>query len=227
MKIIILVLSADSGAYKNLSKNSKKTWASKLVDGVQIFFYYGYRKGYPRPDKGKVIVDGNDLICGNPEGIHTIGYKTISSFKHLLDNYEFDYVFRCCAGSYIDQDNLKSFLEDKPRKGFYCGAKGEVGGIRYASGSGYFLSKDLVKHVVDNRGRWNHKLIDDIALGAMMKNVAQIDDRAKRIHMPDSKSEKRLEEIKSGKIDITGQYHYHFRAIPKMMLKMHEVLNNE
>jgi len=228
MNIIILVLSADCGVYKELAQASQKTWASVYdkEEDVKVFYYYGYREGHPRPAEGMVIEDGHDLVCGNEEKIKTIGYKTISSFRHLLDNYEFDYIFRCCAGSYIDQGNLKAFLEDKPREGLYCGAKGYVRGITYASGSGYVLSRDLVKYVVDNESKWKHNLIDDVALGQMMEKVVTLDEGAKRIHMPNQHAERMLNEMKNGERDNEGHYHYHFVAPPAMMFKIHEFLNN-
>lgn len=221
MKIIILVLSADRGVYKSLSKASRKTWAAEELEGVKIFFYYGYMQGRPRPQKGQVIEDGSDLICGNTEGLHTIGFKTISSFQYLLESYDFDYIFRCCAGSYVDQKNLKKFVENKPRKKFYCGAIGNIDGIRYASGSGYILSRDLVKYVVDNGKLWNHSLIDDMALGKVLGGI-DIDKSAKRFNIPNNATKEAL-------VGITEDdyYHFHFRKQPALMFKIHEALGDE
>ena len=42
---------------------------------------------------------------------------------------------------------------------------------KFASGSGYFISKDLIKIVITNKNKWKHGLIDDVALGVILNKV--------------------------------------------------------
>lgn len=195
MKVIILVLTAESGDFPLIESASKETWASVPNDNIEIFYYYG--------NKSHDKIAGNSIFSTSPEGYQNIGKKTITAFE-LLKERDFDYLFRTNTSSYIVKDNILRFVEDKPRNNFYCGIIGR-GKINFCSGSGYFLSKDVLLKVVENKHLWNHDLIDDVAIGELIEKKLgiQISDGARRLDIHDMGRPYTFEDLKS---------HYHIRC---------------
>lgn len=162
MKIVILVLSKDDEIYSKLEDCIRKTWASN--SDIKIFYYYGGSSFF------RVIDDRIYTI--HKESLYNIGYKTIDSLEYLYNNVDFDYIFRTNSSSYINIKNLIDFLIDKPINSFYSArVNTELNtGIKFGSGSGYFISKDIVKFIIENKEKWNHNLIDDVSLGDLLLN---------------------------------------------------------
>ena len=162
-KILIVVLSFDKEPYVTLENTIRNTWAFEKPKGVEVIYYYGNSK------EDKLI--GDKLFLNAPEGLRNVGYKTLKMYQYVYENFNFDYVYRTNSSSYIDINKLQSFVRDKPMEKFYCGVIGRgVKGINFASGSGYFISKDLIEVVLKNKSKWQHGYIDDVALGLLLNN---------------------------------------------------------
>lgn len=162
MRILILVLSYDdSGLYTEFYKTQKQTWDSLHVEGVDTYYYFG------NSDDKKI--DGNNIFLGVRESLMNCAYKTIDAFD-LVKDFDFDFIFRTNSSSYVDKKLLKKYVENKSNQNFYSGIIGNHMGIPFCSGSGYFLSKDLVKLIINNKSEINHNLIDDVAFGNFLKN---------------------------------------------------------
>lgn len=196
MKIIVLVLSMDSDVYINLENTIRETWGSS--DICKIYYYYG---GFDN-----LHLDGDIIKCVSNEGLYNIGYKTIESFQYLIENEEFDFIFRTNSSSFINIDKMTEFLSNKPKERFYCGYINilKESQILFASGSGYFLSKDVVKLILENKDKWNHEFIDDVSLGLFCRDVLSIDlVQSKRC------------DISNVDMEITSDLlnnHFHFRC---------------
>lgn len=158
MKILILVLSHNDngGIYSEFYKTQKETWDSTDIDDVQTFFYFG------NSEQNKII--GNEIHTNTPEGLVNCGYKTIEVFK-LIYEMDFDFIFRTNSSSYVDKQILKSYLETKPKEKYYSGIIGNHNGIPFCSGSGFILTKDLVKMLIDNEKILDYTFIDDVCFG--------------------------------------------------------------
>jgi len=180
-KILICVLSLEEDPYISLEKTIRDTWASKSYPNVDIIYYYGGSDG--------IKMVGDKFYSNTPEGLYNIGYKTLNMFDYVLNNMEFDYIFRTNSSSYVNIEKLLDFIKDKPKEKFYSGVIGNHGGINFASGSGYFISKDLVGLVVRERDKWDHTLIDDVSLGKLM-------------------SENNVKIYRGERCDITNYSHY-------------------
>lgn len=160
MKILILVLSFnDNAIYSEFYKTQKETWDSEKIDGVETFYYFG------NTNKNEII--GNDIFVDVNESTHNCGYKTINTFE-LINDLEFDYVFRTNSSSYVDKKMLLEYVETKPKENYYSGMIGNYDGINFASGSGYFISKDLIHLVLNEKNKWKHELIDDVAIAKIL-----------------------------------------------------------
>jgi hypothetical protein len=163
MRTLVLVLGTRFRPYPMLIRASEATWASVAVPDVEVVFYFG--------GDGPRMADGH-LTLPVPDDFAHIGEKTIACFEYLLENREFDLVFRTNCSSYVDLMNLSRYVAAHAQaRGFYAGTPSTHGGVTFASGSGYFLSRDLVELVVRERDAWNHALLDDVALGLLLSTA--------------------------------------------------------
>lgn len=164
-RTLVLVLGTRVRPYPMLIRAAEATWASVPVPDVEVIFYFG--SGGPRLARGH-------LTLPVPDDFAHIGEKTLACFEYVLENREFDLVFRTNCSSYVDLVNLSRYVgEHAQERGFYAGTASTHDGVPFASGSGYFLSRDLVELVVRERDAWNHALLDDVALGLLMATAGQ------------------------------------------------------
>lgn len=174
MNIIIPIICCvdNIGEYVQLSNHIKETWGKQNKEDSKI--YYLWANNYEKKDD-------NDFVSNIKESYGALLLKFLD-FLEYIKNWEYDYVFRVNCGSYVDVDNLKEFLENKPREKFYCGIKGKFENIEFASGSGFIISKDLAKLAIENRNEFGVDHIDDISFGRFMqKNGISIDNTAIRV----------------------------------------------
>jgi hypothetical protein len=157
MKILILVLSTVDDIQIEIIK---KTWASYRLPEIDIYFYYG---------KNDLKNTNNNIYLDVIEKYENMGYKTLKMFEYIKD-FEFDYIFRTNTSSYINQEKLLEFIKDKPSDDFYCGIIG-FSDIKFCSGCGYFLSKNIIKKILNSKKDWDHKLVDDNALGKILNSL--------------------------------------------------------
>jgi hypothetical protein len=177
-RVIISVLSSEESPYDILEESIRKTWVNLNKNSVPIFFYYGINTDIEV--KGDKIdgnwINGDKIYIDVTESYWNIGFKTIGMLELLYEKFDFDYIYRTNSSSYVDINMLYDFLDDKPNENFYCGLKANCSGNDFCSGSGYFLSRDLVKFIIDNKEFWDHSLVDDVSVGKLLarKEVSPI-----------------------------------------------------
>ena len=109
------------------------------------------------------------IITNTPEDWSLIGLKTLLAFKFVLENYNFDYLFRTNTSSYVDTDLLIDTLSNFPKRNVYGGVIGKAFNDKeFASGAGILLSRDLVERICANADNWKHGLVDDVALADLI-----------------------------------------------------------
>lgn len=214
-KVIVLVLAADSTPYDELVKASRSTWAGNPPSDIKILYYYGWRPLGPRPQPGVMEAYDDVLTYGCEERMSNIARKTSAAFHYLLENYQFKYLFRCCAGSYLQLPRLSEFVDRNGKPQFYCGIEGRHKGIRFASGSGYFLSRSLAAGIVQRSGEFLRcRYADDVALGRALRHPVDPGARRQDINGEDF-------------IVDPSHYHFHFRRPVCTMYRIHEQLMKE
>ena len=114
MNILILVLSSFQPPYDQLFQAQKETWDSICVESIETR-YYTASSMEEMPWALKTMLDE-------------------------VSQRDWTYIFRTNSSSYVDKKMLCTFAETLPKTGCYCGLDG--GG--FASGSGMFLSRDVV-----------------------------------------------------------------------------------
>jgi len=163
-----------------------------------------------------------------PDLYSLIGIKTIEAFDASIKNFDFDYVYRTNVSSYIDLVKLNEFVKNKPREGYYGGAVGIHQGISFASGCGYFLSRDVVKKVLENRKLWDHNLIDDVSLGKLLTKKLNVD--VQEIGRMDLETTNFIPLAIKNKSQVI--FHYRCKAASpslsiQVMKSLHKILTNE
>jgi hypothetical protein len=119
------------------------------------------------------------IVTDTPEDWCLIGLKTIEAFKFILKNYDFDYIFRTNTSSYLDTRQLLKYLEDQPKSGLYSGVIDQVfGSMKFVSGAGILMSKDVVQRVCEKEDNWKHGLADDVALSSLVAELRNPSDSA-------------------------------------------------
>lgn len=207
MRILILVLCHDRPDYNKLESTIRETWG-KSSGNVDVVYY-------------------------KSDGFTDILDKTIDAF-----NTEYDYIFRTNLGSYIHKENLYNFLLDKPRENFYCGIQGTDTyyygrPVRFVSGAGYILSKDIVKKVIENRNKVNPRCVDDVELGRILIEDFGIEPSplAVRMNLCDDESYFEINDRRA-KLSFTNHYkvyHYRLRSSDRnkdveMMKRLHSMI---
>jgi hypothetical protein len=172
----------------------------------------------------------NKIVTGLPTHRVLIVANTVLAFRHVIENYDFDYLFRTNTSSYVDSAKLLEFLESKERSDVYGGFIGRIcQDIEFASGAGILLSRDVVKQLCDTKIKWKSGFVDDVALAVALSEVR----------------EKRMPILSLDRLDIATysqalssdprliQGNYHFRcktSTPdetiKIMHHIHDVKNH-
>jgi len=198
MKILISILAYnDNSIYSKLEQTIRNTWGKNTPENVDLIFYYG--------DSTNDHLINDKLYLNIKEKYENISHKTLKMYQFVEKSFEFDYIFRTNLSSYVYINELINFIKDKPKNNFFCGVQGysKKHKIKYISGSGYFLSRNLVKLIVEKSNQWDLNVIDDLALSKLMQqnNIPLIN--GKRIDINDKKI---------GNINIKN-YHYRCKNV--------------
>ena len=163
MKILVLVLSSNSLTHFVNRQFQKTTWGKD--SRLQIIYYLGGKK------KNELI--GNKLFLDSSKKYKDIPIKTLDALEWCFENLEFDILFRTNASTYIDVDKLIHFVESNRIN--YAGSAGveviDNKKIEFGSGSGYFLSRNVLESVIKNKSKWNLNLPDDVGLAVLLKKL--------------------------------------------------------
>ena len=178
MKVIIGITSDVREPFKNIIENGcKKTFASTDFDNVKTYFYY----------EGEFKIEGQDVFFPVPDlNAPRVGHMTLGFFKYILENEDFDYLFKSSCSCYVNQKNLYNFLLTQPRQKFACGHilhhhnYSENKDIKFITGSCSILSRDIIQKIYDNRNNWNHNNPEDVELCRLFEGYAELTPRVYR-----------------------------------------------
>lgn len=164
MKLMILVLSSTQEPWQTIRQQGQlTTWAKDVYDGANLLFYFN------DPTILQPNLSGKDLYVPGDHGLYNIGHKTLSAFRFVLEHYpDWTHLYRTNTSSYIHVPGLIKQTNGMATSKLYAGVTSGADGVPFVSGSGYLLSRDLVQLAVKDADRWNHGLIDDVALGDLL-----------------------------------------------------------
>jgi hypothetical protein len=115
----------------------RTTWMARAVNGIECRFFVG----------GGQPVDGEDdtIVLAADDSYGLLPGKVIAFFRHALEHFEFDWLFKCDDDTYVALDRLRTLLEfDVEMVGNETLAdRGSPSG-----GAGYLLSRRMVERIV-------------------------------------------------------------------------------
>jgi hypothetical protein len=199
-RFLIMVLANDREPWRTVEvEGQRATWASRSAKNRPVLWLHGRTGGVERfsilacgkalrtigatgalkyyrnltgswTAKRPVVQEGDRVVTGVPESYLNANPKTIAGLRHVLNTYDFDYIFRTNTSTYINLKLLEKFIETLPDRGYYGGFEAEYGGVRFASGTGILLSRDVAQMIVEDP-EWEFELIDDVAIGRCMRRM--------------------------------------------------------
>jgi hypothetical protein len=140
-----------------------------------------------------------------------VGLKTLQAFQFVLNNYDFDFIFRTNTSSYVDGDLLLDLTKNLGEGHVLGGVTGETRFGAFASGAGILISKSLVIKIVEQGHQWRHGLIDDIALSRLVMESLSSEVSLTPLARIDFDSLGKVKKAKDGEIASA----FHFRCKTK------------
>jgi hypothetical protein len=166
MKILILVQACDDQPYSDLQKAQESTWNSINVKGVKTLYFLGGKETKLR---------GNKLYVECSEAYNMMHWRCKLALDYTW-TMKWDYIFRTNASSYVDKNLLLEFAHTLNKENVYCGING--GG--FASGSGFFLSRDAA-WILRNELTDQPHGAEDVAIGETLnRNYIKVTPGAQR-----------------------------------------------
>tara|TARA_Y100000590_G_scaffold462481_1_gene626697 strand:+ start:423 stop:1322 length:900 start_codon:yes stop_codon:yes gene_type:complete len=206
-KILILVLCSRNYLSHISSKAQKKVW-TKASEEFNIIHYVGSLDSTVR-EMNYIKENSNKyLTIETGDEYSNIARKTLLAFEEVTSSYDFDYIFRTNTSSYINFNNLKGFISDNFEKLDYCGVTSIAEeGDKIASGAGFFLSRENIKLLLQNKEELDENLPDDVAIARMLKKFGKTPNNSKR---------KDLKSIPSpSEVFNSSSFHYRCRLDPQ------------
>lgn len=170
MKIVILIIAHD---YPYEYVEMQNNWRKYMHSHSEIKSYFIKGKKYDGQQE-KIIVENDTLYINTDENfIPGILKKTIIAFKWAKKYLDFKYIFRTNLSSVVDLSKLYNFCITNNFN--YAGAIGDHNGVRFASGAGFFVSKQCIKYIMKNKkNNISYNIIDDVSLGKLLTQEFRI-----------------------------------------------------
>ena len=159
----MLVISSDTDPVYN---EHKQVWSLYMNSNPQIECYFiEYRDGPQEINKNTFWLTGNE----SPEKIIT---KTLDSLEYFLNKDSYDFIVRTNLSSVWNFKVLLEYLENLPKDKVYNGSTGYFNNFQFASGSGYILTPDVAKLLLETRQVVeSYPHLDDVAVGYTLSNI--------------------------------------------------------
>ena len=169
MNIIILIIASDNTDNYIEMQNIWRKYMNKCNPNIKSFFIKN------DPTLNEEIICNNDIIYikENENYIPGILSKTIKSIQYCLNNFEFDYIYRTNLSSFLNLYKMNDFIKTNNILN-YGGVIGDWNGIKYASGSGFFLSKEACLYLCQNNNLLDYNMYDDISIGFFLSKKYNI-----------------------------------------------------
>lgn len=167
-KYIILVLSCKNPPFDLIEQAQRQTWAAEPdPPEIETLFYYADPN-----NKEAITVDNDKIIIKSEDGLMDL-YKTLVTIEYVLEKYKnTTHIFLTNSSSYIVKKKILHVFSCLPA---LCAYSGELSHplphpihkeiFRYASGAGFFMSKDLCIDILNNRHLFPNPCYGDLEFG--------------------------------------------------------------
>jgi len=140
MNLIILIIAHDEGYYLEM----QELWRIYMNKSKNIkSFFIKYKS-----DLNEEIILENDTIFvkGYESFIPGCLDKTVKSIEFLLNNIEFDFIFRTNLSSVVNLNKLYGLLNTDIQS---AGVIGKTQNGKFLSGAGILLNRDVCKLIIE------------------------------------------------------------------------------
>ena len=110
----------------------------------------------------------DEIQCHVIDTLFTLRWKQLAIYKFVSNNYDFRYIYDTNASSYVDVTNLLSQISKFSDSPLYAGNVPLKG---FISGANRFFDDISIQLILKNKVRWNPALLEDVALGKLMKSL--------------------------------------------------------
>ena len=110
----------------------------------------------------------DEIQCHVIDTLFTLRWKQLAIYKFVSNNYDFRYIYDTNASSYVDVTNLLSQISKFSDSPLYAGNVPLKG---FISGANRFFDDFSIQLILKNKVRWNPALLEDVALGKLMKSL--------------------------------------------------------
>jgi len=172
-KILVLVISSDTYPSKRNKKSLLKTWVQNIPSNMNVYFY--------KAGRNTTLKKNNEIILEVGKSTREMSKKNILAFEYVLNNFDFDFIFRTTTTSYVDLSKLKYFIKNNfsNKDHVYCGKIMETNDLQgnkcvYANGAGLIFSRKTLQAIVDQKDKLDYLLWDDVGLGKLLNEVLNI-----------------------------------------------------
>lgn len=159
-RVLVLVLASDNDPLYMKFQEIWRRYMHRFPDQFDAYFYKA------KPDlPTDFLLEGNTLWIRHAEGISIAGWNrllmALGFFRERLAEY--DFVFRPNLSSFLDVPLYLRELATRPREKLCWAVKGAHGGVPFPSGSGFTLSSDLARQLVEDMPPFYVQ--DDVSVG--------------------------------------------------------------
>lgn len=206
--IVMLVIASRSDIYDQMI-NKYWCYLIKYIkeNNYSIKIYLLFGNNVKTDDLN--LNDDDKLILNTPESyMPGILIKTIESFKIINNLYDYKHIIRTNLSSFFIVENILKISENLNDNNIYAGVNGiqPAQNIPFVSGSGFWLSRDIVNIILNNKNKLNKNLVDDVSIGDLLSNINKSKlDRYDLTNGIEIFDKKKLIE------DIIEKKHYHIR----------------
>ena len=166
-RILFIILASSGTIYDNFKIKLHNYLKEAKLKGFKVdhFFIYGtntYLSSYKTPE--------NDLVFSCRDAYpHELIAKTVMSFQHIIKNQlAFDYCIRTNLSTLFHLENLFTFTETLPLSKCYMGINGVCGGVKFVSGAGMILSRDIVVILSRIPEETHCEVADDVTIASLL-----------------------------------------------------------
>lgn len=111
-----------------------------------------------------------EMLVGTRSNVAHLGAATLAALECAYWEWDVEYIFRSNTSSYINGQALVTLLSGS-RKVDYGGwvePGSDYWGWDFVNGAGIILSRRTIGQLLRNRGMWDHRFIDDVAIGRLL-----------------------------------------------------------
>jgi len=162
-------------------------------------------------EREKSYIEKNNkeyLFLNTEDNYSNLAKKTLMAFQEIYENCEFDFIFRTNTSSFIDLEILENYLNFKSNNSSYSGKITETNeGFTFASGAGFFISKENISILLKNKDSFDEKLPDDVAIAKTLSQQMIFPTNLRRVDLKNVPNPRIIKENKD--------FHYRCRLDPQ------------